>query len=297
MKAKIIDIKRFAVHDGDGIRTTVFLKGCPLSCVWCHNPEGISFSPQIAYYESKCISCGECVSVCPAKAHTVTDGIHRFERNACIGCGKCASVCLGDALAFYGKEMTVKELLSFVLEDRAFYENSGGGVTLSGGECLMQTDFCVAFLKGLKAERIHTAVDTCGFVSRECLDRVIPYTDVFLYDIKALDDTLHIQCTGKSNQKILENLRYLDERNCKIEIRIPFVPNYNDREMESIALFLSSFKNITRIRILPYHSYAASKYVALGMENTLPEQIPSEKELRDAEDVISKIFKKEKNET
>ena len=294
MKAKIIDIKRFAVHDGDGIRTTVFLKGCPLSCVWCHNPEGISFSPQIAYYESKCISCGECVSVCPAKAHTVTDGIHRFERNACIGCGKCASVCLGDALAFYGKEMTVKELLSLVLEDRAFYENSGGGVTLSGGECLMQTDFCVAFLKGLKAERIHTAVDTCGFVSWEYLDRVIPYTDVFLYDIKALDDALHIQCTGKSNQMILENLRYLDERNCKIEIRIPFVPHYNDREMESIAIFLSSFKNIARIRVLPYHSYAASKYEALGMRNTLPEQMPSEKELKDAENVITRFFKKEK---
>ena len=270
MKAKIFEIKRFAVHDGDGIRTTVFFKGCPLRCIWCHNPEGISFEPQLAFYAHKCISCKECVSVCGSGARFTADGNAFFEKEKCTLCGKCANACTEDALILYGKEMSVDEVLNAVLEDKDFYENSGGGVTLSGGECLMQPDFCRELLKKLKEHGIHTAVDTCGFVSKDAIDKVIEYTDVFLYDIKAIDENVHIKCTGQSNKIILENLRYIDSLGVKTEIRIPCVPDFNDGEIPAINRFLEELKNVVKVKILPYHNYAASKYEALGMENTLP---------------------------
>jgi len=255
MKAKIFEIKRFAVHDGDGIRTTVFFKGCPLKCVWCHNPEGINFNPQLSYYGDKCINCGECVNVCPASAHIIKDNSHHFDRTKCIACGKCEDVCFGNALTFYGKEMTVSELMPILLEDKDFYDNSGGGVTLSGGECLMQAVFCAELLKELKNNKIHTAVDTCGFVSRDAIDKVIPYTDIFLYDLKAYDEDIHIKCTGQSNKLILENLKHIDECGKHIEIRIPYVPEYNAEQMKKMAQFLHHLKNITKIKVLPYHNY------------------------------------------
>jgi len=288
MKAKIFEIKRFAVHDGDGIRTTVFFKGCPLKCIWCHNPEGIDFKPQLAYYENKCISCGECAAICQTGAHSMQKNNHKFDREKCIGCGECANACLGgNALVFYGKEMSVSELLPLLLEDKEFYENSGGGVTLSGGECLMQPEFCTELLRKLKKNGIHTAVDTCGFISRESIDAVLPYTDIFLYDIKAYDEKIHIECTGYSNQKILENLVYIDSCGKPIEIRIPYVPQYNATEIEKIAIFLKKLKHITKVRILPYHKYAESKYASLCMENTLPENTPDEKEIKLAESYFS----------
>ncbi|MBQ7010974.1 MAG: glycyl-radical enzyme activating protein [Clostridia bacterium] len=289
MKATIFEIKRFAVHDGDGIRTTVFFKGCSLKCVWCHNPEGLGASPQLGYYEHKCTGCGECAAVCPANAHRTESGIHVFDREKCIACGRCAVVCTNGALSFYGKEVTVEELLSLLLEDREFYEESDGGVTLSGGECLMQADFCAELLKRLKEHGIHTAVDTCGFVSRETLDRVIPFTDVFLYDIKAYDEEVHKKCTGVSNRRILDNLAYLDSVGKSVEIRIPYVPDHNDAEMRDIARFVSTLKNVTKIRVLPYHAYAGSKYRALDMENTLPERLPSSTELDEAKAIIRKL--------
>ncbi len=287
--AVVFEIKRFAVHDGDGIRTTVFLKGCPLSCVWCHNPEGIGFKGQLAYYTHKCISCGECAQVCPSGAHRMGENGHLFDREKCISCGKCAEVCLGDALTMYGREMTVDELLPALLEDKEFYENSGGGVTVSGGECLMHADFCAELLEKLKAQGVNTAVDTCGLVSKETLDKVIPYTDVFLYDIKAIDEDVHVKCTGCPNKIILENIKYLDERGCKIEVRYPYVPGYNDGEIEKIAEFLSGLKNITKIRVLAYHNYAGSKYDALDMENTLPTRVPTDEEMKKARELVENI--------
>ncbi len=275
MKATIFEIKRFAVHDGDGIRTTVFFKGCPLRCRWCHNPEGLSDKPELAYYAHKCIGCGECARVCPAGAHSIGDGIHGFDRTKCIACGKCAEACFSDALTLYGKEMTVEELVPVLLEDREFFENSGGGVTLSGGECLVHADFCAELLKALKAEGVHTAVDTCGFVSKAALDKVMPYTDIFLYDLKAFDEDVHIRCTGFSNKVILENLRCLDACGKKAEIRIPFVPGYNDDQMEKLAAFLKTLGNITAVRVLPYHNYAGSKYQALDIPDTLPHELPA----------------------
>ena len=260
MNATIFEIKRFAVHDGDGIRTTVFFKGCPLRCIWCHNPEGLSCTAEHAFYEHKCIGCGECKK----EGFTDTD-------------------CLGEARVSYGREVTVEDLLPILLEDKDFYETSGGGVTLSGGECLMQADFCAELLRRLKENGISTAVDTSGFVSRAALDKVIPFTDVFLYDLKAYDEDVHIRCTGQSNRIILDNLLYLNDIGKKAEIRIPYVPGYNDGEMEKIAAFLAPLKNIVRVRVLPYHNYAASKYRALGIHNTLPDTLPTDEEIALAE--------------
>ena len=257
MTGRIFEVKRFAVHDGPGIRTTVFFKGCPLKCLWCHNPEGISFAPQTAFYKHKCIGCGDC------------------EKADFTGC-------LSDARILYGEDVTVDELLPRLLEDREFFESSGG-ITLSGGECLMQADFCAALLKALKEAGIHTAVDTCGFVPRAALDKVIPYTDIFLYDIKAFDEDVHIQCTGKSNLQILENLQYLDAQGKVIEVRIPFVPEYNADQMEKIAAFLKPLQNVKAVKVLPYHNYAGSKYEALGTENTLPDILPTEEEIQAAQ--------------
>ena len=262
---KIFEIKRFAVHDGDGIRTTVFLKGCPLKCLWCHNPEGISANTEDAHYAHKCIGCGECKK----------DG---FTPDAC----------LGEAYVRYGKDVTADELLPILLEDRSFFENSGGGVTLSGGECLMQAEFCAEILKRLKAEGVSTAVDTCGYVSRSAIDQVIPYTDVFLYDVKAFDENVHIECTGKSNKRILENLKYIDSLGKPIEIRIPYVPGYNSGEIEAIANFLKELRCVTKIRVLAYHNYAGSKYAALNMENTLPRALPTNEEMEAARELVGK---------
>lgn len=273
MKASIFDVKRFAVHDGDGIRTTVFFKGCPLRCVWCHNPEGLTRPKQLAYYAHKCIGCGECATACAA--HTISELGHEFDRDKCNGCeGEetclCEPLCLGGALKHYGRDVSVKDLMPELLEDIDFYKNSGGGVTLSGGECLVQADFCAELLKSLKEQGIHTAVDTCGLVPRASIEKVLPYTDIFLYDVKAIDGEVHQKCTGVDNALILDNLRYLDSVGAKIEIRIPVVPGYNDFELEKIHSFLSGLKNITAIKELKYHNLAGSKYDALGLENTLP---------------------------
>ena len=266
MKAKIFEIKRFAVHDGDGIRTTVFFKGCPLKCIWCHNPEGLNAKTEYAFYPHKCIGCGECSK----------DGFNTEK-------------CLGEARVQYGREITVDELLSIVLEDRDFYEASGGGVTISGGECLMQADFCREFLKRLKSEGINTATDTCGFVTRGALDKVIPYTDVFLYVLKAYDEDVHIKCTAQSNKIILENLKYLDSLGKRIEIRIPYVPTYNSDQMEKIARFIAELKTVEKIRVLPYHNYAGSKYEALNIENTMPTTLPLDEQINKAQQIIRKL--------
>ena len=279
MKAKIFEIKRFAVHDGDGIRTTVFFKGCPLKCVWCHNPEGLSGEAELAYFSHKCIACGECVAVCPAGAHAIEGGTHHFYREKCIACGHCEAVCLGNALSFYGKEYTVEALLPLLLQDKEFYDNSGGGVTLSGGECLLYADFCAALLKGLKEKGVHTAVDTCGMVSKATLDKVLPYTDIFLYDIKAISEAVHKICTGQVNGQILENLLYLDEKGAMVEIRIPYVPCFNDCEMEKIGEFLSRLRGGIKVRVLAYHNLAGAKYIGLGLENRLPQCLPTAEEI------------------
>lgn len=211
-----------------------------------------------------------------------------FYKNKCIGCGECKKDdfteknCLGEARVIYGKEVTATELLPILLEDKDFFETSGGGVTVSGGECLCQAEFCAELLKMLKEHGINTAVDTCGFVSKASIDKVLPYTDTFLYDIKAIDEDVHIKCTGKSNKQILENIKYIDSCEKAIEVRIPYVPEFNDTQIDKIAEFLKPLKNVKAVKVLPYHNFAGSKYKALNMENTLPSLIPTDEEIEKA---------------
>ncbi len=286
MTGRITAIKRFAVHDGDGIRTTVFFKGCSLRCLWCHNPETLSPHTQLAFYAHKCVECGACAALC--HCHTFQEGAHQIDRAACTQCGRCVEACPQEALALYGQETTVEALLAILLQDRAYYESSGGGVTLSGGECLLQADFCAALLQRLQAAGIHTAVDTCGAVPRAAFDKVIPYTDVFLYDVKAVDEAVHRACTGHSSRQILENLHYLDRSGQAIEVRIPYVPGYNDGEKQNILALLRQLTHVVRVRVLPYHRYAGSKYLALGMPNTLPERLPDDAEIAAFQQEIDK---------
>lgn len=268
MKGLISGIKRMEIHDGDGLRTTVFLKGCPLKCVWCHNPESISFEKQTAFFKNKCIGCG----ICDNEHNELT-----------------AAKCPSEALVAYGTEYTPEALVKELLKDEQFFKNGHGGVTLSGGECLAQGEFAIETAKLLFEKGISVYVDTCGFVKTETIQKIIPYADKFLYDIKAFDEEVHKRCTGQSNMVILENLKYINSQNVPIEIRIPYVPGYNDNQIEKIGSFLSEFDCITAVKILPYHNYAASRYAALGMKNTLPDIIPSEEELNMAKEKISKF--------
>ena len=284
MNVNIVEIKRFAVHDGDGIRTTVFFKGCPLKCLWCHNPETLSPKRQLAFYGHKCVMCGKCAEVC--SLHSLSGGTHTIDKEKCVLCGRCAEVCPQSAIELFGTEMTVDEVCAALIKDKSFYDESGGGITLSGGECLLQSEACREILKEMKRCERNTAVDTCGFVPREAIDRVMPYTDTFLYDIKAIDVDVHKQCTGQPNGLILENLMYIDKSGAKTEIRIPYVPGYNDNQIDKIGSFLAQLKNITGVRVLPYHNYAASKYAALGIEDTLPKTLPSEAEISKAKDIL-----------
>ena len=271
MKGMIFSIKRFAVHDGPGIRTTVFFKGCPLRCRWCHNPEGLTARPQATYDKDKCIGCMECTAVCPSNAQREENGRHIFERKRCIACGRCESVCLGRAIAFYGQETDAEELCRIAGQDRAFFDSSGGGVTVSGGEPLLQAEFVAEFLNLAKSRGLRTAVDTCGAVPRAAVEQVLPYTDLFLFDVKHTDPQKHREGTGKTNGQILQNLRFLDDAGAKTEIRYPLIPGFNDDEsaLRDAADLFASLKNATGVRILPYHFYAGSKYRTLGMKDRL----------------------------
>jgi pyruvate formate lyase activating enzyme len=269
---RIIDIKRLAVHDGPGIRTTLFLKGCPLNCRWCHNPESIGREPEIGYLRQKCLNCGKCVKVCPEQAHLMLDGRHIFKHERCTGCGKCAAVCLGEALEYYGREIGVETAVAAVLEDRTFYAQSGGGCTVSGGEPLLQDKFCNELFRALKKNGIHCAVDTSGAVPWAAFESVLPYTDMFLYDLKHTDETRHKEQVGAGNRIIIDNLRRLAQCGVPIEIRIPLIPGFNadDRSMIAAGQLLEKLDNISGIRLLPYH-FAHSKYATVGRGDSMPE--------------------------
>lgn len=287
MNPLVFSIKKFAVHDGDGIRTTVFLKGCPLTCKWCHNPEGISRKKELLYMQDKCIGCGECVEVCEYNAHVIKDGIHTFDRSRCLGCGRCADVCLLDAVKLCGKEMTAEEVAEQVMQDVDFYRASGGGVTISGGECLLYADFCAEVFKILKQNDVNCMIDTSGYVSRESIDKVLPYTSMFLYDIKHTDEKKHMEFTGVSNKPIFENLAYINSKGTAVEIRIPLIPTFNDAAAEEIGEFLSEFKCIKRVRVLPYNNLIGSKYEALSKKCTVLDiPVPDEDDVRKFENTL-----------
>lgn len=260
----IFSIKPFEIHDGDGIRTTVFFKGCSLHCRWCHNPESFSFERELAFSFERCLHCGRCAALCGA--HRVEEGQHRFDRAQCVACGRCRDVCPAKALALFGEEHSVEELAQTLMQDALFFKGSGGGVTFSGGEPLLQAEFCTALAKRLKAQGVHLAVDTSAAVPQKNIAAIAPYVDQFLVDIKAIDEAVHIACTGVSNTQILENIRYIDTLGIPFEVRYPYVPTMNDGEWEAVAAFVKTLKNVTTLRVLPYHGYATSKYAALGMD-------------------------------
>ncbi len=274
----IFAIKPFEIHDGNGIRTTVFFKGCPLRCKWCHNPESFSAVSEVMYDPALCRDCMRCTTLC--SANTVINGKHVFRREACISCGKCRDICMYGAITPIGEDIPPKELVKVLLRDSLFMKGSGGGVTFSGGEPLMQADECAELARLLKEEGIDIAIDTSLAVSKEALDKVIPYTNTFLVDIKAIDRKTHILCTGKPNDDILDNIRYLDSKNIPMEIRYPYIPTLNDREAPAIADFLKTLHSVICVRVLAYHNMAEGKYANLGLCFPTAEiPIPREEEI------------------
>ena len=269
--ALIADIKRMTLHDGPGIRTTVFVKGCPLHCLWCHNPESISAKPQMLYHEKLCIKCGNCDSACSTGA--VKKGI--IDRTLCVGCGRCAENCFRGALVLSGKTMTAQEVFESVLRDKCYY-GTEGGVTVSGGEPLLYPDFTAELFAALRKEQIHTALDTCGEVPFERFETVLPYTDLVLYDLKGMDPARHKANTGKENTRILENLRELGHRNIPVEIRIPLIPGHNDfpEELRAMADFLKNIPSLVKIKLLAFHDMARNKYKEVGLTDTTPDVKP-----------------------
>jgi len=265
IKAKIFAVKRFEIHDGDGMRTTVFLKGCPLRCKWCHNPESFSAKTQIAYYEDKCSFCGKCLVACKNGAQILKNGKKTIDYEKCTACGDCAKACPTDALKSWGYYAEPQEIFDDVIRDKLFYDSTGGGVTLSGGEPLLQSEFCAELLRMLKSAGVNTAVDTCLCVSPEAVKAVLPYTNTFLVDVKAISPYVHASLTGKSNSVILDNVKMLEGLGADIEFRVPLIVGMNDGEMQDIADFISKIK-CKGVKILPYHDYAHGKYRAIGLE-------------------------------
>lgn len=245
MTGTIFDIQRFSVHDGPGIRTTVFMKGCPLRCRWCHNPEGLLMLPQLQFFEEKCIGCGLC-----------------GERNKLSDADNCPS----EALKLCGRTVTEEEILNEVLKDRIFYADNGG-VTFSGGECLLQADFVAAVLKPAKDAGLHTAIDTCGYVEWESIEKTIDVCDLYLYDVKCVDPAKHKEYTGVDNSLIIDNLKRLSLVGKEIWVRIPVIPNFNndEREMTEMSKLLSSIPSLKQVTLMPYHTLGASKYKTLGL--------------------------------
>jgi len=266
-KGTIFDIKRFSIHDGPGIRTTVFLKGCPLRCKWCHNPESQRREAQVMLRPSRCILCGACVEACPEEAVRWNGTGILTDRQLCLACGNCMEACAGEARELIGRERTVSEVLAEIARDLPFFDESGGGVTFSGGEPLWQADFLRELLRGCKEMELHTAVDTSGAVSWAALDSVRPFVDLFLYDLKLFDSERHREATGSGNQVILDNLRRLSETGQTIELRLAIIPGINDDEsnLRKTAEFAASLPNLSGVTLLPFHNSAQEKYANLGL--------------------------------
>lgn len=267
MKGIVFDIKRYSIHDGEGLRTTVFLKGCPLRCLWCHNPESQQLEPQMVWYENRCISCFSCIDSCEFNAIKV-DSNKRIEisEKLCSHCGECVKVCPTNAIEMIGKEYEAKELTNEILKDELFFED-GGGVTISGGEPFVQYDFLMEILSLLRNEQLNIALDTSGYTSEDKLLSSIKYVSLFLYDLKIMDSKKHKAYTGVDNKIILDNLKSLDENGAKIAVRIPVIPTINDdnENIEKTIDFLLKLKNIVSVDLLPFHNMMIDKYKRLKM--------------------------------
>lgn len=262
----IFDIMRFSTRDGPGIRTTVFFKGCPLSCWWCHNPESQRSAPELIYRPNLCRGCLDCVAACPQGAISPWEGKVATDPARCQVSGDCVPVCPSDARQIAGREMGVAQVMAELLKDRDFYEQSGGGVTFSGGEPLQQPEFLAALLQACRQEGLHTAVDTSGWAPWSVLEGLHGLVDLYLYDLKLLDDARHLQYTGVSNQRILENLRRLAALGEGIRLRLPLIPGVNDRpeDLQAVREFLASLPALLEVEVLPYHTSGVEKYHRMG---------------------------------
>jgi pyruvate formate lyase activating enzyme len=264
---RIFDFKRYSLHDGPGIRTTVFLQGCPLSCWWCHNPESQRNSSYVQYHEDPCVGCQACVETCEQHALTLTEHGMERDNSLCTTCGDCTEACPAEARELVGKPQTVAEVLALVEKDRLYYEDSGGGVTFSGGEPLGQMEFLLEALQACEERELHRAVDTSGLAKTEDVLKVAEHTDLFLFDLKVMDDQRHRQTTGVSNQRIVENLRALDAVKQAVRVRVPVIPGINDDHDNFLAMadLLATLNHVQQVDLLPYHSSAREKHQKFGM--------------------------------
>ena len=272
----VFDIRKYSIHDGPGIRTAVFFKGCPLECSWCHNPEGRSHGPELIFRPARCILCDDCLKVCPNEAIRRQGDVIWIDRMRCKVSGRCATVCNAEALQVVGREITVQQVIAEIESDTVFHEQSGGGVTFSGGEPLAQPRFLLELLSACRKRSIPTCVDSSGCAPWPVLDGIHPLVDLWLYDLKLMDDARHRQWTGVSNEIILTNLRRLSELEQNIIIRIPVIPGINDDEenLRQSGAFLASLPKVPQVELLPYHSIAEGKYAGLGREYELSEIRP-----------------------
>ncbi len=266
MIGRVSNIQRYSMHDGYGIRTVVFLLGCDMRCVWCQNPETLCGNPAVMVVADNCVGCGACVSVCPSGASRWDNGKVILDRSLCESCFKCVDACYFDARKKSGEKMDVDECFREIMKDEVFFRRSNGGVTLSGGEPLLQSEFSMELLKKLKTVKIHTAIETAGHVLRCSFEKVLEYTDLFLYDVKFFDSDKHLQFTCVDNELILDNLRWLTTQGKEIIVRVPLIPGINDgEEFDAIVNLTASLDGIKELHILPYHSLGQSKYDQLGL--------------------------------
>lgn len=288
----IFDIKRFAIHDGPGIRTTVFFKGCPLSCCWCHNPEGQDVELEIMFWQDRCIGCDTCVKACPNGAISRSGGSLSTDKDKCNLCGDCTEVCPSGAREIIGTKVTVSKVMEEIEKDIIFYDESGGGVTFSGGEPLMQPAFLNSLLVCCKEKEIHTAVDTCGFAEIETLLKISKNVDLFLYDLKLMDDSKHKRFTGVSNELVLRNLEDLSLHHNRIIIRIPIIPGINDDDENIFKTgeFVASLKDVEQIDLLPYNKLGIEKYKRLKIAyNVCKVHSPSNEKIAEIAEKLKKF--------
>ena len=266
----VFNIQKFCTNDGPGIRTTVFLKGCPLDCMWCHNPESKSRLPQLSFNKDKCTYCGACLEVCAPKGHAFEENKHSLDRSLCVMCGRCAGACPSGSLEVIGQTMDADEVMKAVLKDKPFYRGEGG-MTVSGGEPFYQFSFLMELLKSARENGIHTCVETSGFTSRANMEKAAEYIDLFLYDCKLTTNEAHKKYTGVPNEPILENLFMVDEMGKKVILRCPIIPgiNDNDEHFQGIANIANKLKNIVRVEVMAYHSLGESKAQNTDMEYLL----------------------------
>lgn len=284
----VFNIQKFSLHDGPGIRTIVFLKGCYLACRWCSNPESQKPEPEVFYQQNNCLHCGRCVKACPQQAiDSAREGL--IDRQRCNGCGKCAEVCPAGAMVLAGKTMTVEQVMEELRKDEVHYRRSGGGITLSGGEALAQPEFVAELLAACKACGWHTAMETTGIAAKKVLERVIPLVDLVLLDIKTFFRDRHEQFTGYPNDVVLQNALYLSEIAKNVAIRVPVIPGFNedDRSIHAIALFAKHMKNVSRLHLLPYHSYGKNKYALLGRQYGMIDiSTPGDSRMQDLKNMV-----------